>query len=321
MRCHEKQGNTEASKRLSNRLKVILILAGAALMLVGGLEARYFWQSWSEYAAVTSEPFYFTADLLGDTEMTAGATTETENLYSMANPSGTWHLYGGGEHKVDFTIQNYYDDLRVTQNVIEYTVTVNGIDGVTVIDAKDNTALPEGSLTLGTSTASADGKESYTKAEQKLSLTIPAGYTEEKTVTVVITSTKPYKKTLTLNFKVYPASKGLIYEVVDSVNSPYAELIIRNDTVEDIAPTIDWSGTSLSIDNTNELTFKYADGAFTQQAGIENKVMQISRNLNIGESVSIYFFKSESKNYAIANTTVNTTINDSNYTITIYNPA
>lgn len=317
MRCHEKQGNTEASKRLSNRSKIILILAGAALMLVGGLAARYFWQSWSEYATVTSEPFYFTADLLGDTEMTANE----ENLYSLNSSSGTWHLYGGGEHKVDFTIQNYYDDLRITQNVIEYTVTVkNDNTGATIKDTTTDTELSS-PQTLGTSTTSDDGKVSYTKAEQKLSLTIPSGYTEEKTVTVEITSTKPYKKTLELNFVVHPAGKGLIYEVVDSINSPYAELIIRNDTDKEVQPYIDWHETSLSIDNTNELTFKYADGAFTQQAGIENKVMQISRNLNIGESVSIYFFKSESKNYAIANTTVNTTVNDSNYTITIYNPA
>lgn len=315
MRCHEKQGNTEASKRLSNRSKVILILAGAALMLVGGLAARYFWQSWSEYATVTSEPFYFTANLLGDTEMTANV----ENLYSLNSPSGTWHLYGGGEHKVDFTIQNYYDDLRITQNVIEYTATVDAKDfnGVTLTDSTGN--LLTGSQNLGEAPVTEGAK--YEQKSQKLILTIPGGYTEEKTVTVEITSTKPYKKTLELNFVVHPAGTGLIYEVVDSVNSPYAELIIRNDTGKEVQPTIDWSGTSLSIDNTNELTFKYDGTAFTQQPGMEGKKMTVSRALKPNESVSIYFFKSESKNYAIANTTVNTTINDSNYTITIYNPA
>lgn len=316
MRCHEKQGNTEASKRLSNRSKIILILAGAALMLVGGLAARYFWQSWSEYAAVTSEPFYFTADLLGDTEMTANE----ENLYSLNSPSGTWHLYGGGEHKVDFTIQNYYDNLRITQNEIKYTVTVKNEDGIEAsLVNEDGTSYPI-PLELTLVQLSSDGK-TYEKADQKLYLKIPAGYTEEKTVTVEITSTKPYKKTLELNFVVHPAGTGLIYEVVDSINSPYAELIIRNDTDKEVQPTIKWDETSLSIDNTNELTFKYDGTAFTQQPGMEGKKMTVSRALKPNESVSIYFFKSESKNYAIANTTVNTTINDSNYTITIYNPA
>lgn len=292
---------------------MILILAGAVFMLVGGVAARYVWQTWSEYAAVNSEPFYFTADLLGDTEMTADA---DNGSYSFVSPeSGTWHLYGGEEHTVEFNILNHYDNLRITQNVIKYTATVDAKDfnGVTLTDSTGN--LLTGSQNLGEAPVTEGTK--YEQKSQKLILTIPGGYTEEKTVTVVITSTKPYKKTLELNFVVHPAGKGLIYEVVDSVNSPYAELIIRNDTDKEVQPTIKWDETSLSIDNTNELTFKYADGAFTQQAGIENKVMQISRNLNIGESVSIYFFKSESKNYAIANTTVN----DSNYTITIYNPA
>lgn len=295
---------------------MILILAGAVFMLVGGVAARYVWQTWSEYAAVNSEPFYFTADLLGDTEMTADA---DNGSYSFVSPeSGTWHLYCGEEHTVEFNILNHYDNLRITQNVIKYTATVDAKDfnGVTLKDSTGN--LLTGSQNLGEAPATEGAK--YEQKSQKLILTIPGGYTEDKTVTVEITSSEPYKKTLELNFVVHPAGTGLFYEVVDTANSPYAELIIRNDTVEDIAPTIDWSGTSLSIDNTNELTFKYDGNAFIQQPDMENKKMTVSRALKPNESVSIYFFKSEPKSYATNGVTVVTPTESGStktYTITI----
>jgi hypothetical protein len=119
----------------------------------------------------------------------------------------------------------------------------------------------------------------------------------------MVKSSAPYEKTLQLTFNVYPAGSGVTYEVVDSANSLYAELIIRNDTAQEVQPTLEWPDT-LSIDNTNELTFSYEGGAFTQQPGIDERNMQLSRALKLKESVSIYFFKSDNGNYTTAETPV-----------------
>lgn len=305
-----------ARKILSGRVKAILILAAVVLLLVGGLTARYVWQSWSDYAAVTSKPFYFTVDLLGDSKMESNA----DGDFSLDNPTkGTWHLYGGGEKKVTFCLQNYYDDLRITKDVIEYGVEVNkgDIDGVTLTDEAGN--MISNPMKLGASSGGTSSEDdALDKAEQTFCLTIPGSYKETKTVTVTIQSTKPYKKTIELSFVVYPPGQELTYEVVDSVNSPYAELIIRNGTDKEVQPTINWNTNTLSIDNTNELTFT---DNFTSQENMENGNMQISRKLKPGESVSIYFFKSEIGNYAMPATNAEADGNDpANYTITINNP-
>lgn len=294
-----------AGKALWNRARGIYVLAIAVLLLAGGVTARYVWQGRSEYAAVTAETFYFTAELLGDSEMTEDA----DSHFSMEDPQrGMWHLYGGGEHKVTFNLCNFYDELRVTQDVITYSVKLDGDQiGAAITDGAGN-ALPN-PPTLGTAPAAGG---TYDRAMQELMLHIPEGYTEDKTVTVVVESSAPYKKTMELSFMVHSGEQGLSYEIVDSANSPYAELIIRNGGATKVQPTIDWSATTLSIDNTNELTF----GAnFAAQAGMTGKRMQISRELKPGESVSIYFFKSDSKNYTVNRTAVDTNI------ITITNPA
>ena len=125
-----------------------------------------------------------------------------------------------------------------------------------------------------------------------------------------ITSTAPYEKTLTLHFVLYAKEAALRYEVKDSVGSPYAELVIMTNvetesgTEQNVKPYIRWPET-LSIDNTNKLTFKYDNGTFTQQDGMTERNMQISEAFATGRSESIYFFKSNpSENYTKSETIV-----------------
>jgi hypothetical protein len=236
--------------------------------------------------------------------------------------SGTWNLYGGGEHDLTITLQNYYDDLRITQGEIDYTVSlVASSDGASFsVDGGEDAALStsDGTSNPAIATSYSLGSGSSTvKATQKLSLNINAlanDVTEPETVTVTVKSSAPYEKTLQLTFIVYPAGSGVTYEVVDSANSLYAELIIRNDTTDYVQPTLEWPDT-LSIDNTNELTFSYEGGAFTQQPDIDVRSMQLSRALKPKESVSIYFFKSDNGNYTTAESRVSVSNGECEITI------
>jgi hypothetical protein len=89
---------------------------------------------------------------------------------------------------------------------------------------------------------------------------------------------------------------------------------------QEVQPYLQWSQ-DLSIDNTNTLTYTYSDSSqdllFNQVEGMTNRSMKISRELNPGESVSIYFFKSDtSKNYSLSRRVVSQSA-DGSYTITI----
>ena len=289
---YEKKDADENSdkKRMSLRTKLILASVVLLLAAVGGGIAKYIWDTISDYAAVTSAPFYFTVDVFGDSEMTK----KPDSSYSYEDPTGAWSLYGGGEHSIPIRVRNYYDELRVTQNEITYSVSLKdpGKTGATITaGSKDATT---GTLSLGKTD---DGKL-YDAAEQQLTLTIPDDYEDGSVITVTIESERPYVKTMTLSFTVYTVSRGLTYKVIDSDGSPFAELVIMNGTEEDVTPVITWNATKLFIDDTNELTFTATAAGdshtFTKQFGIETGEMEVSKAIASHQSVSIYFFKANS---------------------------
>ncbi len=283
--------------------------------LLGGLLAKYIHQTVTDPGQITSEYFYFTADILGDTKMVA-EDGSSEEIYSFNEKSteGTWYLYGGSEHSIDIKVQNYYDELRITKEKISFTAELNveDADGKTI---ETKSAGP--TITRKDSADSSSGTYELTgdqEASEILNLTIPSNsswaYPENMVLTVKITSTAPYEKTLTLHFVLYAKEAALRYEVKDSVGSPYAELVIMTNvetesgTEQNVKPYIRWPET-LSIDNTNKLTFKYDNGTFTQQDGMTERNMQISEAFATGRSESIYFFKSNpSENYTKSETIV-----------------
>lgn len=293
----------------------------AVCCLFGGILARYIHQSVTEKSQITADSFYFTANLLGDTTMVPQEGAEQESYaFGEASTEGSWDLYGASQHEIKVIVQNYYDAFRVTKEEIAYTgsVTVTDADGNEIKKASpeaegSGTPYPvwkqgDQIFSNGTLPAGENGKQ-----ETTLTLQIPSytewNYTDGTVVTAKLTSTVPYRKTLTLKFILYATDTTLKYQVVDSVGSPYAELILMTnvDEAAGVKPTLQWSD-DLSIDNTNPLTFTYDkdSGAFTQQNGMENRNMQISQSLQAGRSESIYFFKTDTtKDYSKEETIVN----------------
>lgn len=300
----------------------ILVLAVILVLLVAVVVMAKYLRSFRPVSGImTSDKFYFTTDLMGDSTMVDSSGENPGNGYVYENvQEGTWNLYGGGAHEITFELRNYYDDLRITQGQISYTVSVEAktpageggssspVTGLATVsgspaDPADG-AKPEG--TLGEA-----GTEK--KAVQKLTLSIEeaqtVSYKDGTEVIVTIRSTSPYEKIMMLHFLLYQVDTYLSYEIQDSIGSPYAELILMANSVGteslgSVQPYLDWSWSQdLSIDNTNRLTY---GNDFAQQAGMTDRNMQISRELRAKESKSIYFFKADvSKNYSKQRTVVN----------------
>ena len=306
-------------RQLRQKIYIGVLLIAVCCLLVGIL-ARYIKQSQTGNSQITSENFYFTTNLLGDTKMVSeDGQTKDQYAFGAKSTEGTWYLYGASEHNVTVNVQNYFDKLRVTPKDIQYTgtISVKNKNGETISASgtfpklkKGNDAFTSGTLKTGTEGTS-----------DELTLAIPKNsewdYEDGTVVTLTLKSTSPYKKTLTMKFVLYATDTNLKYRVEDSAGSPYAELIMMTnvDGSSGVQPYLTWDD-GLKIDNTNPLTFSYASGTFTQQQGMTDRNMQVSEKLKTGRSESIYFFKKDtSKNYSQSERIVNP-VNDT-YTITV----
>lgn len=308
------QDGRKKKNKGSRQHRQILYIGGllaAVCCLLTGVWARYIHQTTTENSQITAENFYFTANLLGDTRMTAVDDTSQESyVFGEASTEGTWNIYGAGEHQIRIQVQNYYDELRVTQREIVYTgsVTVTDASGNTVTkgEASSFPELKINNHTFVNGTLSANSGA----GSDTLTLDIPSfaswNYTDGTAVTAKIESTSPYRKTMTMRFILYAADTTLKYQVIDSAGSPYAELILMTDVANTVQPVLRWSK-DLNIDNTNPLTFTYDSktGTFTQQSGMTDRNMRISEALRTGRSEAIYFFKNDTtKNYSRGETVV-----------------
>lgn len=250
---------------------------------------------------IISDKFYFTVDLLGNTN-------DSEDL------TKTYHLYGGDEKDISFNIQNYFDDLRITENDFSYKVTV------------------EDELSLATSTILTGSLEGNTKNSTSCSINIKKGYTDNYLVKVIVESTSSYEKTMTINFILHTFDSNMEVVIKDSSSSMMAELVISSNVdIVEKSLIIDYSdinktANNLQVDMTNSylldgtsiITNKIPDGKTFLQT------VTVTRSISSGESVSILFFKDNiSVNYALSEITITNTIVDGDmiYRITIIESA
>lgn len=294
-------------KKNARKILIIWLIFSALCFLVPAASAKYqsFYQA--KPLVVTSDSFYFSVDLTGDSKMENGRFSEKEEE--------TYHLYGGSCHTIPMRLCNYYDSLRITQTKIQYQVSLEasaGLASVKMADQDGNlytfagenkNAEPLIQGTFGTD----DAESACEPEEQELILEIEPyaneNYQDGEEVKVVIESTAPYEKTMELHFVLHREEQDLSYEIQDSPGNAYAKLIMKNRVPNEeggdnlARPYISWPE-ELSIDQTNDLTYQWdaGRGEFVQQS-IESqdaiRKMQISRALKMNESCSVYFFKSD----------------------------
>lgn len=293
-------------RKNGRNILTLWIVCLAACFFVPSAYAKYQTVYRAKPCAVTSDPFYFSVDLTGDSKMENGRFSEKEEK--------TYHLYGGSRHTITMELRNYYDSLRVTRKKIVYQVRLEASAGLASVKTADEEGLlsavrggsEEGEPLLQGTLGNEEGAACEPEEREmilELASCAEQNYLDGEEVILSIESTAPYKKTIELHFILHREEQALSYEIQDSPGNVYAELILKNhipreEGITDGArPYIIWP-MGLSVDQTNALTYQWdADRKVFSQQPIEeqgaDRKMQISRPLEMNESCSLYFFKSD----------------------------
>lgn len=310
------------------KLIILLLLAVLLIAPLGYVAAKYVFTDQPRWSQIHADEFYFTAALLGDTEMIV----ENQGLkFDDNSTAATWTVYGGSAHQISINIQNYYDQLRITEKAIQYKASVSVTD-----DPTGGESYSPGSdlnVHLKNSTASSGTLSGGSMTSAELILEIPSyashHYDKNTVVTLLVKSNKPYTKTLTINIVLVADPPVLSYQIRDNVDSPYAELVLMSwadypvggGTVHPV--TLVWPD-YLSIDNSDPLTFNIVGGVFQQMPITVDAVatdkcsMLLSSPINNGQSESIYFFKDDLKQNYTRGITVVDEAADGSLTVDIY---
>jgi len=272
-----------------NKRKIILLaaicLAVVALGGIVGVGAKYIKEFASVRNQIRANEFFFTVDLLGDTQEYSDLDKEI-------------HLFGGEAKSLTFNVQNYFDDLRINDKNITYTVS-----------ATCNTSYNGFTLTQGGNTPAA----SYTLTKdvanhQAFTLALAEGYAtleQNSVVTVTVRSTVPYTKTMKLKFVLHGQPEPVVYRVEDQPGATYATLIVMvSEPVAANQLALNWSSVNqnanvLQIDTNNKYVLDDTLELTTNTPGTYLQGATLTRSLQEKESMQIYFFKTDpTKDYS-----------------------
>lgn len=239
-----------------NRITALIISLSLVLIVALGAVsafAKYIMKK-GRQSELVSDNFYFASD------------------YLKADETPTYTL---SENSVTFQARNYIDALRINAVDISYTVTVETAgEGITL------------SQVGGTLTGGAQNADNIT-----LSYAFAVGETQ-KEITVSLSSTQPYAKTLQATFLF--VKSNLKYEIKDAVGEYSAELYVHTGSSAQTV-TLVWDNTKLSIDPTSDYVF----GKTIATTGNESSLALDGISGN--STVKIIFFKHDiSVSYACA---------------------
>ena len=254
-----------------NRITALIISLSLVLIVALGAVSAFakYVMKLGKQSEVVSEHFYFTSD------------------YLKADETPTYTLSG---NSVTFQARNYIDVLRINQANISYTVTLETAgEGITL------------SQSGGTLTGGAQNAENIT-----LSYVFPNGETQ-KEITVSLSSTQPYAKTLRATFLLIKTN--LKYEIHDAAGDYSAELYLHmGDSSQTV--TLVWDNTKLSIDPTSDYVFGKTIATTGNQSSLALD------GIPINSIVKIVFFKHDiTVSYACALTGSDGSISISQSTI------
>ena len=283
-------------KKINKTIILVFIISFLSILSISIVLARYI-KLKTDNIGITSDKFYFTVNLLGDTNT-------DESLFK------EYHLYGGDSKEIGFVIQNYYDELRYTQEDTIFTIEIIEGNDISIINVNKDNKLIGGNCN-----------------SISCSLLINEGYNDGKIVKVKIESTKPYIKTMYLSFVLHNYVSDFEVNLNDSVGSLYLEVILNSNVdIKAKGIIIDYSGINVDsdilqadltnnylLDDNNELnTNKLNDG----QTFL--KKVSITKNVKAGEAISIYFFKTKpSENYKNISVSIIKTIIDDEVVYTV----
>lgn len=266
------------NKKLNISLLILSLLTLVFCIVTSTITiAKYIANRNLEGDIVETEDFYFTVDLLGDTNFEESLTR-------------TIALYGTAEKQINFKTMNYFDSERITKTAISYSINLES----------NNSYFP----TLSDESAVFTSKEfsftnSNTAQDESFSIIFNEGFSNGTIITITIGSTVPYTKTMKLIFTLNTYDFDVSYRIVDNEGDSFATLIITCN--EDIAKEklyIDWSNVNsqsnaLLVDMTNPYLL---DGLqLITNAPVGDYLVKMYNTMAIkqGEVISIKFFKED----------------------------
>lgn len=276
---------TTARKNGKKAMPLLFLVAGIALLcLISGIAAKYIQKTDDPGNQVGAKDFYFTVDLF------AAEAEADENRIVEKRVD----LYGSGQRELNFTVQNFFDELRINGDAISYTIRYETTGGVAAQLTKDSVAVTSGT----TYTMAAGSSVEHTFKIAATTADIPEG----SAMVVTVESTAPYNKTMVLTVALNPQQYDVLYRLEDEPNTNSAKLVIMaGKTIAVNELVLDWSainagGNVLQIDSTNGAFLPNMTGGYAKTATNTKEIAE-------GASIAIYFFKADpSKNYTIPNT-------------------
>lgn len=201
----------------------ILILIAIPCILIGSTLAKYVYEDYHEKYLLSKE-FYFESTVLNGS---------TYNL-------NDWD--GEEEYSFSVEVKNFIDELRWTAENITYEVSVEcqpSISGAVSCGGTNGTIIynPD----FGTS-----NKIPITLTNLNSLDFVDNDYVMMR---VSVSSTNPYSKTLTADYKINVKTKKISYSIKDSVNNEYLEFILQNNTSTNQSVTVGWNHQILTINN------------------------------------------------------------------------
>jgi hypothetical protein len=225
--------------------EVILTISVVALALLFAV-GTFFYQTSAKYVfgksatgtLVTNE-FYFESDLLAEDAPAYTVNYQTEavdadNQTGASNPKSI--------SSFTFVLKNYADNLRITEDDISYTVSVDSELSVTY-ESESTSGTAQNSN--NTSAHTLNGKK---KSEEKITV---VGFEKGKTYTIAVTGKTLYTKTLKATITVYDDGAE-VYQYVNTAQSAYVLLTVWTENVASGTTVTITYPTGLIPDNTYE---------------------------------------------------------------------
>lgn len=243
--------NTNAKSRKKKILAVVLAITIVVVSATVGLVytfSKYSLTLDPDYHNIVAEDFYFSSDYL----VPVGETVPTYTIYNRSV-----------NNSITINVMNFLDQYTYTKYDISFSMNVNTA-GATLTAANGDTTL------------------SYSQGDplDEIALTLTAS--AAGTYAVTVTSTSPYQKSLTANFRFYDYPGPVIeYSIVDSPEYVTINAYVpvhQNDTT---TATLAWNN-SLISDSTN---------AMLQNVTTHSSYKSVILNLNTGSSYQFILYK------------------------------
>lgn len=270
-----------------------------------GVFAKYIYEAIYGGNQATLEDFFFTTDLM-------------HNSYSDLNDEYTNELtvpvYGTVEdsNRLAFKVINYYDILRVNTQQITYKLNLKATqyndNGTTTdvssnysiiqtIDSVETTKASGTEYKIGKNTTEVDptplAEEHSFKIRTNSSVNYVVNY--KTNIQLTIAASHPFKKTLTINYDLYPDVKGIDVRIQDAPGVLYAELVIENNDSKiegmSIVVSLDLiTDGTLLFDSSNPKVTPTYGGTYPTQYPTQ---LTINTTINQDGSFSLILFKTD----------------------------